>query len=43
MNLFLHDLEDFRIARGDTFRDPRFLERSGLRKFDVVEANPPFS
>ena len=43
MNLFLHDLEDFRIVRGDTLRDPRFLDRSGLRKFDVVVANPPFS
>jgi type I restriction enzyme M protein len=43
MNLFLHDLEDFRIIRGDTLRDPRFLQRSGLRKFDVVVANPPFS
>ena len=43
MNLFLHDLEDFRIVRGDTLRDPRFLQRSGLRKFDVVVANPPFS
>lgn len=43
MNLFLHDLEDFRIVRGDTLRDPRFLLRSGLRKFDVVVANPPFS
>lgn len=43
MNLFLHDLEDFRIVRGDTLRDPRFLRRSGLRKFDLVVANPPFS
>jgi type I restriction enzyme M protein len=43
MNLFLHDLEDFRIVRGDTLRDPRFLTRSGLRLFDVVVANPPFS
>ena len=43
MNLFLHDLEDFRIVRGDTLRDPRFLLRSGLRLFDVVVANPPFS
>lgn len=43
MNLFLHDLEDFRIVRGDTLRDPRFLSRSGLRTFDVVVANPPFS
>ena len=43
MNLFLHDLEDFRIVRGDTLRDPRFLTRAGLRTFDVVVANPPFS
>src|SRR5207342_700537 len=43
MNLYLHDLEDFRIVRGDTLRDPRFLQRSGLRTFDVVVANPPFS
>lgn len=43
MNLFLHDLEDFRIVRGDTLRDPRFLTRSGLRQFNVVVANPPFS
>jgi type I restriction enzyme M protein len=43
MNLFLHDLEDFRIVRGDTLRDPRFLDRSGLRKYDIVVANPPFS
>ena len=43
MNLFLHDLEDFRIVRGDTLRDPRFLQRAGLRKFDVIVANPPFS
>lgn len=43
MNLFLHDLEDFRIVRGDTLRDPRFVEHSGLRTFDVVVANPPFS
>lgn len=43
MNLFLHDLEDFRIARGDTFRDPKFLTGDALTTFDVVIANPPFS
>jgi type I restriction enzyme M protein len=42
MNLFLHDLEDFRIIRGDTLRSPRFLDRDGLQQFDVVLANPPF-
>lgn len=43
MNLYLHGLEDFTIVRGDTFRQPRLLDKGGLRKFDVVIANPPFS
>jgi type I restriction enzyme M protein len=43
MNLYLHGLEDFEIRRGDTFREPRFLDRGKLAKFDVVIANPPFS
>ena len=44
MNLFLHDIEDTRIRRGDTLRDPRFLdERGRLERFDIVIANPPFS
>jgi type I restriction enzyme M protein len=43
MNLYLHGLQDFEIRRGDTFRDPKFLDKGELRKFDVVIANPPFS
>lgn len=44
MNLFLHEIEDFDILRGDTLRNPRFQEKDGsLRHFDVVLANPPFS
>ncbi len=43
MNMFLHGLEDFDIKRGDTFRQPRFLDGGKLKKFDVVIANPPFS
>lgn len=44
MNLYLHDIEDFRILRGDTLRDPKFRDRYGaLSQFDVVIANPPFS
>jgi type I restriction enzyme M protein len=43
MNLFLHDIEDFRIVRGDTLRDPKHRTPKGsLRTFDVVIANPPF-
>ncbi|WP_018639871.1 type I restriction-modification system subunit M [Parafrankia elaeagni] len=44
MNLFLHEIEDFEIKRGDTLRKPLFKEPSGaLTQFDVVIANPPFS
>jgi type I restriction enzyme M protein len=44
MNLFLHEIDDFEIKRGDTLRKPMFKESSGaLRQFDVVIANPPFS
>ncbi|MHB0929030.1 MAG: type I restriction-modification system subunit M [Candidatus Nanopelagicales bacterium] len=44
MNLFLHDIEDFKIVRGDTLRSPGLRETDGhISKFDVVVANPPFS
>jgi type I restriction enzyme M protein len=44
MNLYMHDIEDFRIVRGDTLRDPKFHDDKGqLAGFDVVIANPPFS
>lgn len=43
MNLFLHRAKDFKIAQGDTFRSPNYLERGSLQTFDCVVANPPFS
>ena len=44
MNLFLHGIEDFSVERGDTLRNPSFTDgASGLKRFDVVVANPPFS
>jgi type I restriction enzyme M protein len=43
MNLFLHGQEDFHILRGDTLRDPKFLQNDLLETFDCVIANPPFS
>ncbi len=42
-NLYLHGLEDFTIARGDTLLDPAFIEGGALKLFDIVIANPPFS
>jgi len=46
MNLFLHDLDDAFVERGDTLRDPKHLvgeTGKGLMTFDRVLANPPFS
>jgi type I restriction enzyme M protein len=48
MNLFLHDIDDVEIKRGDTLIDPQHLvgedgAAKGLRTFDRVLANPPFS
>ena len=44
MNLVLHGIEDFRIAREDTLRNPAFTDGAGgLATFDCVIANPPFS
>ena len=43
MNMFLHGIEDFEIIRGDTLRNPGFFSADGLKTFDCVIANPPFS
>lgn len=43
MNMFLHGIEDFEILRGDTLRNPAHFDADGLKTFDCVIANPPFS
>lgn len=44
MNLFLHEIEDFKVVRGDTLRSPGLRDPGGtISQFDVVVANPPFS
>jgi type I restriction enzyme M protein len=43
MNCFLHGIEDFQIARGDTLSEPKFVQGDRLMRFDVVLANPPYS
>lgn len=43
MNCFLHGIEDFRIERGDTLAEPKFVAGDRLQRFDVVLANPPYS
>jgi type I restriction enzyme M protein len=43
MNLALHGVDDFAIARGDTLERPAFTDKDRLAAFDVVLANPPYS
>ena len=44
MNMFLHGEDNHRIEWGDTIRNPKLLTKTeGLRHFDIVVANPPFS
>jgi type I restriction enzyme M protein len=43
MNCFLHGVEDFRIERGDTLSEPKFVQGDHLQRFDVILANPPYS
>jgi type I restriction enzyme M protein len=44
MNLFLHDIDDSIVEKGDTLRDPKHLAgNKALKTFDRVVANPPFS
>lgn len=43
MNMFLHDIEEFDIQRGDTLAEPKFLKSDRLQQFDVIFANPPYS
>lgn len=42
MNLFLHGAKDFKIAQGDTLRNPKFIESGKLSTFNCILANPPF-
>ena len=43
MNMLLHELDDARIEKGDTIRDPKLVDEGELLLYDRVIANPPFS
>lgn len=43
MNMFMHGIEEFSIARGNTLSEPAFLANDTLKTFNVVLANPPYS
>jgi len=41
MNCFLHGVEDFKVVRSDTLRNPAFHSGDALQSFDCVIAKPP--
>lgn len=43
MNMFLHNVDDATIWRGDTLSNPQNIEDDKLMKFQCICANPPFS
>jgi type I restriction enzyme M protein len=43
MNMYIHDIHNHHLEFGDTFLYPKFKEGDGLRRFDVVVANPPWN
>lgn len=43
MNLYIHDIMNAKLAFGDTLLYPKFKEDEGVKKFDVVMANPPWN
>lgn len=43
MNMILHDYPTAEIAQGNTLANPLFKDGNGLKLFDFVVANPPFS
>ena len=43
MNMFLHGEDNHRVEWGDTIRNPKLLDGNGLKHFEIVVANPPFS
>ena len=43
MNMILHGFDNAKIEHGDTFDNPKFIEKGELQKFDIVLANPPWN
>jgi type I restriction enzyme M protein len=43
MNMILHNNPTALIMQGNTLTDPKFRDGEGLKTFDYVVANPPFS
>jgi type I restriction enzyme M protein len=43
MNLYIHDIRNAQLTLGDTLLYPKFKEGEGVKRFDMVIANPPWN
>ena len=43
MNLYIHDIRNAQVAQGDSLLYPKFKEKEGIKKFNIVIANPPWN
>jgi type I restriction enzyme M protein len=43
MNLYIHDIRNAQLTLGDTLLYPKFKEAEGIKRFDMVIANPPWN
>ncbi|HBE44368.1 MAG TPA: restriction endonuclease subunit M [Deltaproteobacteria bacterium] len=43
MNLYIHDIRNAQLILGDTMLYPKFKEGDGIKRFDMVIANPPWN
>jgi type I restriction enzyme M protein len=43
MNLYIHDIRNAQLILGDTLLYPKFKEAEGIKRFDIVIANPPWN
>jgi len=43
MNLYIHDIRNAQVAQGDSLLYPKFKEKEGIKKFNMVIANPPWN
>jgi len=43
MNLYIHDIRNAQVAQGDSLLYPKFKDKEGLKKFNIVIANPPWN
>jgi type I restriction enzyme M protein len=43
MNIYIHDIRNAQVAQGDSLLYPKFKDKEGIKKFNIVIANPPWN